>query len=67
MIISPPRLAQTHVPSMHGAPFLDEIDDYVDSFSTVFTPITVSEVNMLALPISSTAPLILANEQYEHL
>lgn len=53
---------------MHEAPFLDEIDDDVDSFSTVLTPsIPALEVNTLALPISSAAPLILDNEQYEHL
>ena len=38
MIISPPRPTHTHAPSMHEAPFLDEIDDDVDSFSTIFTP-----------------------------
>ena len=49
-------------------PFLGTIDDDVDSFSTVFTPfIPTSEVNTLALPISSTTPPILTNEQYEHL
>ena len=67
MIISPPRPVQTRAPSIHEAPFLDEVDDDVDSFSTIFTPIPVLEVNTMALPISSVAPLILANEQYEHL
>ena len=40
----------------------------MDSFSTILTPsIPVSEVNTMALSISFVAPLILANEQYEHL
>ena len=53
---------------MQEAPFLDKIDDDVDSFSTIFTPsILTSKVNTLALPISSTTPPILTNEQYEHL
>ena len=47
---------------------MDVIDDDVVSFSTVFTSsISTSKVNTLALLISSTAPPILTNEQYEHL
>lgn len=68
MIISPPKPAQACTSSIHEEPFLLEVGDDVDSFSTVFTPsILVSEVNTMTLPISSAASRILANEQYEHL
>lgn len=68
MIISSPRPTHTQGPSIQETPFLNDIDNDVDSFSTVFTfTIFVSKVNMSAFPISLTAPPILTSNQSENL
>ena len=67
-ITSPPKLARACTSSPYEEPFLHEVDDDVDSFSIVFThSILVSEINTMALPISSSAPRVPAHDQFEHL
>ena len=67
MIISPSKPTRACTSSLHEEPFLYEVDDDVDSFSTVFThSIPVLEFNTMTLPISSAASRVPAHEQYEN-